>query len=274
MEIKTAEEILNFIGIDKVEDLDTFKVEFNSRFVPLNDAHNNPDIQQRVVGKRMTEITSKLADFGKSVGLDVTFDQLAKKKVEEVITDFKGSLSERLQELSNAANSGTDKRVHDLAKQLEEKDKSLNQFKEEWEKTANEFNAYKEQAASNIKSYKVNHQLDSLKSKIAWVDDINDIHREGFESYINKNYVFDLDENERLIVKDREGKFIPKKDKAGSFADPFEILSSVAEQNRLVKKNNADNNKKNVIFADRKSDKTDEDKSRFLSKAYLNAVKR
>jgi hypothetical protein len=274
MEIKTAEEILNFIGIDKVEDLDTFKVEFNSRFVPLNDAHNNPDIQQRVVGKRMTEITSKLADFGKSVGLDVTFDQLAKKKVEEVITDFKGSLSERLQELSNAANSGTDKRVHDLAKQLEEKDKSLNQFKEEWEKTANEFNAYKEQAASNIKSYKVNHQLDSLKSKIAWVDDINDIYREGFEIYINKNYVFDLDENERLIVKDKEGKFIPKKDKAGSFADPLEILSSVAEQNRLVKKNNADNNKKSVIFADRKSDKTDEDKSRFLSKAYLNAVKR
>ena len=135
---EVAEEILGFIGIESAEDLDTFKTEFNSRFVPLNDAHNNPEIQKKVVGKRMTEITSKLTDFGKSVGLDVSFDELAKKKVEDVIGDFKTSISTKITELSEAANSGSDKRVHDLAKQLEEKDKSLNQFKSEWEKTANE----------------------------------------------------------------------------------------------------------------------------------------
>lgn len=269
---EVAEEILGFIGIESAEDLDTFKTEFNSRFVPLNDAHNNPEIQKKVVGKRMTEITSKLTDFGKSVGLDVSFDELAKKKVEDVIGDFKSSLATKITELSEAANSGSDKRVHDLAKQLEEKDKSLNQFKSEWEKTANEFNAFKEQSENSLKAYKVNHQLDSLKSKINWVDDIKDVHRAGFNTIINSEYRFELGEGDKLVVKDKDGNFIPNKNKAGAFADPFDVLVSVADLNGLVKKNNADNSQKKTIFANAKREDGSDNRDKKLSPAYLKRV--
>ena len=269
---EVAEEILGFIGIESAEDLDTFKTEFNSRFVPLNDAHNNPDIQKKVVGKRMTEITSKLADFGKAVGLDVSFRDLEKKKVEEVITDFEGKLSERITELSEAANSGSDKRVHDLAKQLEEKDKSLNQFKSELEKTANEFNSFKEDSEGKLNKYKIGHQLDSLKAKINWVDDIKDVHREGYESMINKNYQFELGENDKLVIKDKDGNLIPNKNKAGTFADPFDVLVSVADSNGLVKKNNADNSTKKTIFANNKRETADDNRDKKLSPAYLKRV--
>jgi hypothetical protein len=98
------------------------------------------------------------------------------------------------------------------------------------------------------------------------VDNVSDIQRVGFESYLNSNFQLDLDEKDGLIIKDKEGKLIPNPNKAGSFLSPVEILDQIADKNGLKKKNNVDT-RKNVTFAERKP-AVDDRKSR-LSPTYL-----
>lgn len=250
MQVKpeVVEKVFSFLGIENVEDAEKFQQEFNGKFVPLAEAHAYPDVAGRVLGRRMGEITSRLAEFGKTFGMDVTFDQLKEKKVEDVLTMYTDTLKTKFTELQDASKSGTDKRINDLAKALEDKEKTYLQYKEQLEKLSGEYDAFKQESANNIKSFKINHQLEDLKGRIAWVDGINDVQRVGFDTLLKSNYVFDLDEAGKLLVKDKGGNLIPKKDKAGAFSEPADILDMLADMNGLKKKNNADNNKKSVTF--------------------------
>ena len=59
---------------------------------------------------------------------------------------------------------------------------------------------------------------------------------------------FDLDEKDNVVVTDKDGNLVPVKDKAGVFADPTTIFTTVADANGLLKKNNLENVKKPVTF--------------------------
>lgn len=264
------DEILNYLDATDVDSLDKFKEKFNSKFIPLNEAHKYPDVASKVIGKRMGEITSKLVDFGKTFGIEETFDSLKEKKVEEAIDYFKETLSGKMGELKEASKSGNDKKVNDLTKQLEDMQKSISSYKEANEKLRSEYDGFKSQSENNIRSYKINHQIENLKNKISWVDDLTDVQRVGYDAALKTNYHFDLDEKDNLVVKDKEGKLIQKKDKAGAFAEPFEILEQLAEANKLKKMNNA--TQKSSIFAINKPVPKGELDTKKVSSAYLKRI--
>lgn len=261
--------VLSFLNVDKIEseeDFDNFKQTFNSKFVSKETAHTDEDIKNRVVGKRMGEITSKLVEFGKVLGQDVSFEKLKDKKVEEVITEFSSVVTNSFEELKSKAKEGNDKKLNDLQKELEDKVKSLTSYKEALEQTQGLLAEKESNFQSELKNYKVQTKLKDIRANIPFVDGLNEIQRTGFETIINRDYRFDLDEKDNVIVTDKDGNLVPVKDKAGVFADPMTIFTTVAESNGLLKKNNLDNVKKPVTF-ERQTTSTPKD-SKKVSSAY------
>ncbi len=243
--------VLSFLNVEKIEseeDFDNFKQTFNSKFVSKETAHTDEDIKNRVVGKRMGEITSKLVEFGKALGQDVSFDKLRDKKVEDVITEFGSVVTTQLEQLQSKAKEGNDKKLNDLQKELEDKVKSLTSYKEALEQTQGLLAEKESNFQSELKNYKVQTKLKDIRASIPFVDGITDVQRAGFETIINSSYKFDLDEKDNVIVTDKDGNLVPVKDKAGVFADPTTIFTTVADANGLLKKNNLENVKKPVTF--------------------------
>lgn len=250
---------LSFLNVDKIEteeDFNNFTEAFNQKFVPKETAHEYDDVKAKVIGKRMGEINSQLVAFGKAIGQDVSYEKLKEKKVEEVLSDFSNVVSTRFQELESKAKDGHDKKLNDLQKELEEKSKSVTSYKEALEQVQTQLQEKESQFTNEIKNFKIQTKLKDVKASVNWVDGITDVQRAGFDTIIGSNYRFDLDENDNVVVTDKDGKLIPLKDKAGAFADVNSVFASVAEQNGLVKKNNLDYNKKVVTFVNEKTEET------------------
>ena len=249
--------LLQFIGVENIEtedDFNSFKESFNTRFVPRETAHRDEGIAKTIIGKRMGEITSALNDFGKSVGLDVSYEKLKEKTIEDNIADFKDMIGGKINELSTKAKDGNDKKVNDLLKQIEEKEKSLHSYKEANEQLTGKMAETETMFSQKINDFKVGSQLKDMKSSIAWVDGINDVQRAGFDALLSSKYKFNLGEGDKVEVTDTDGNLIPLKDKAGQFADAKTVIQQLAEENGLVKKNNASTDKKKVVYLHDKSD--------------------
>lgn len=262
LKLEEAQELLSFIGI---EDAEKFKDEFNSKFFTKETAVANEDIARAITGKRMKTVESSFLELAKLVDPTVTKAKLGEKPIEENIAEFVPLFSGRFGELETRAKEGNDKRVNDLEKQLQDREKSLTAYKELADKTASEFEGYKAETANSIKSYKIKHQYEALKSQLPWVDDVTDVQRIGFDTFVQSNYQLDLDEKDNLIVKDKDGKPVQSKQKA-AMADPMEILDTILDANKLKKNNNVKQN--NRIFTQREEPKS----GRQLSKDYLSRL--
>ncbi len=230
------DEILSFIGVD---DFDNFKDTFQSKFFTKESAISNEEIQTAITGKRFKEVSAKLHKVAKFLNPDISLNEFNKKTIEENIPEIESLLATRFDEFEQKSKSGNDKRVNDLEKTLQEKEKSLNAYKELAEKEASEKAQIKNEYESGMKSYKIKHQYDQLKSKLSWIDEPTDVQRIGFDTKISSSYQFDLDEKENLQIFTADGKPIPSKSRAGQMADPFEVLDMELDVNKLKKNNNA-----------------------------------
>lgn len=236
LKLEEAQELLTFLGI---EDADTFKETFGQKFFTKETALASDEIKRAIVGKRMTEIEGSLLKLGKIVDPELTRSKLGEKQIEENIEGFMELFSNKFTELETKATTGNDKKVNDLERMLQDKDKSLMSYKESWEKEAAERGKEKEDYQNGMKSYKINHQFEQYKNKLSWIDEPTDVQRIGFDTKISSSYKFDLDEKDNLVILTADGKPIPSKVKGGAMADPLEILDFELDQNKLKKNNNA-----------------------------------
>lgn len=250
---ESVDKLTNFFGIKSDEEIEPFINDYDKKFVPRDKAHEFDDVKTQATGERMKMITAKLRQVLEDVVPGVSFADLHNKRVEENLDFLKEKFTGIKTDLESKLKDGSDKRVNDLTKQMEDKDKTISAYKEANEKLSTEYDTFKTTKETDIKKYKIGHQLNEVKSRIAFRDDVTDIEREGFNSYLNNNFQFDLDEKDNLLVKDKEGKPILNKKAAGKISEPFDIMSEIAESNKLMKKNNAEQGAKKVIFTNEKS---------------------
>jgi len=262
---------LEFIGIDKIEteeDFNQFKETFNSTFVPRKTAHEDEEIRGKAVANRIGQLNSKLVDFGKSIGMDVSFEKLREKKLEDVLDEYKETVTGKFSTLESKVKEGADKKFNDLHAQFEEAQKSINSYKEANETLQSQLSEKENQFQNEIKSFKVGSMLKDIKGSIAWVDGMNDVQRAGFDTLLNSSYRFDL-EGDNLKVTDKDGNLIPNKDKAGTFLDAQSVIKGLADANGLLKKNNLKDTKKSNIFT---SSSKVEDKPSKVSSSYERRI--
>ena len=236
----SIKEVANLFGYevtdDKDFDLAKFKTHVDGKYITRDAALEDDEITSRITGKRMGIITTRLAQaFGFKAG------ELRDKKVEDLIELAATNTNNTIEELKKKATDGNDKLVAELARQLEEKDRSLQDFQKLSEDTKNEFESFKASKDSEIKNYKIGHKLGAVKAQIPFVDGFekDTVRKTGFETLLNSKYQFDLNDSDELVVKDKKGHRIKHPTKTGEHADAATILTFEAEANNLLKKNNA-----------------------------------
>lgn len=259
--VEDLQKLLDYVGIE-ADTEDDFKKAFDEKFMS-KEAH------KKEVGQRFTNIDSAFLETYKLIDPTISSRKMAAVRFEENLNSFKEKLSGVLKEKDEAAKSGNDKKVNDLTKLLEDKEKSLAAYMEANENLKTEFDAFKTESQSQFKNYKLSDRYNKVKSQIAFVDNADRFKMRGYEDTLREDYIFDLDENDELIVKGKDGKPVVNKAKAGHFLSPKEVMELMAEEAELLKKNNA----KPVVVYPSKTERPSVNGTRQLPPDYLKKRK-
>lgn len=246
----SAKEVLELFGFDgdientTIEQINEFK---ENNWIGRKVAATDPDIISaatgRVTGAGLTALKRSLKEFG----FELDPEEIKGKKFEEIIElGFKEKLGSKIAALEEAAKSGNDKKANEALAQLELERKKLKELEEISENRLNELNTIKQNAANEIKSYKINDKYGKVRSAIPFSEGANEFTIKGFENHIKENYQIDLDEQENIIVMDKQGNRI-KNQNGTDFENLENILKKEADKAGILKKNNANTTNPPII---------------------------
>lgn len=213
--------------LDLPEDIDTvekFKDKFHTSFVSRKLADTDDEIVTKIVGKRMGSIETAVK---RELGLEG--EEAKGKKVEELITIGASKLKSQLEEAKKAAPTDVKEWENKLNTIAQERD----QFKQLVKAKEEEFEGFKNEALTKEKNLKLNFNLNAIKGKIKWSENVSDIVKKGFDAHINENYIFDFEDGDKLVVKGKDGNPVPNEKKTG-FLTPEELFTLEAAKNNLI----------------------------------------
>lgn len=218
IEIKDLAELT---GIEITEETtrEDFLNNFNDKYVP---AENHK--------KKITEINARAAHaINKSfrdAGFEVPKEEIEKVDLFELPSIYASKVSSKLTELESN-KSATEE---EIAKKYE---KELNTWKTKatdlsglLDETKNGFEQFKSEVQTKERNFAINTHKSNAMQQLNWSDNANDLIKRGFEATINEKYKFDLDDENRPIVRDKEGKVVASKLKAGDVATYDEVIKS------------------------------------------------
>jgi len=238
IEVKQVIEALGISGIDEEKvTIDDIKSHIGQNFILRANAEKDEELKTKFTGSVLGKLTTKAAQE-----FDLPSSEVKGKKMEEIFEMVKGRYQATIKELEEKAGHGNDKKLEELTKQLtdykakyEAVEAGKNTLAEELEKT-------KAEAEGKIKSFKLNDIVTRAKSAIPFSDEFtkDQLKRNGFESLIASSYVFDIDENDKPIVRSKaDNKIVMSPTAPANFASIEEVLKLEAEKNGVLKKNNA-----------------------------------
>lgn len=244
--VKDIGEILGLKDIDETKSTaEEIKAALDEKFVSREYAPKDEKIQKAIFGKRIGEVRTKIKQLGEFDAKELDDVELV-PMIEKLDEKYKAQINA----LKESGTAGKDKRVADLEKLLEDKEKSLKAYKEGLDEKEAKINEITTSYTENLKSYKTNHKLDEIKSKLPFVEDYSkkEVLRTGFESIVKTKFKFNLNEKDELEVFTADGNPIKHPKKTGEFLKPDELLFQVAEEQGLIKKNNAPDKNKPVLI--------------------------
>lgn len=210
------------------KELDDIKTGFHDKFVARAIADSDPDIVNKITGKRLGTLTNLAKqEFG------IQEAEVKDKTLEDVLklgsAKLKGELKILKEQLEGKNPDG---------KEWEEKigtiSKERDQYKRMAEEKESEFETFKTTASANEKNLKINFALHGVRSGITWSEQATDVAKKGFDLIIAENYKFDFDENGELAVFGKDGNKIDNGKKTG-FLTPADVFKAEAQKNGLLK---------------------------------------
>lgn len=249
----TVQDLAESVGLTLADGEELTKEKFvehvTGKYVPIETAAKDPKIISQVTGKRMGELTTKVAQlFG------FKSSEVEGKKLEELLDGVSQKYATEMETLKAEAGKGNDKKVEELTKTLQQKEaelrikeNGLSELNQALEKERNEF-------SGKMKAYKVGDK----KAKVfgALADKFTDEYKSdklkqaGFHAQFEQEYEFDLNDKDEPVLKSKKtGEYVTSKKVAGAFATPDEVLLDLAEANGILKKNNAAGGQKPTIPA-------------------------
>lgn len=240
-----AKEVFEYLGIkpEDVKDLDTFKTKFDSEFIKQSMINEDSEPVKKILGKTFGTLENEIKKKAKAFGLEVDFDaeDFKKKKVTDkfgfVLESFDAQKKTIIDELTEKAGKGNDEKVKELEEKLNKTKSKVSEYEGLWKKTGEEFEAYKQTAAEKEKSVKLDFYKSEALRNVKFKADINEFEKEGYLSKIEKTYKFDLDENGKAIILDKEGKRIPNPKVSSSFMEIADVLQEEAVKGKLFQLN-------------------------------------
>lgn len=239
MEVKEVFEALNLpADIDSKEKL----VEtFRKSYIPLSEAHEDEEIKKKITGAIYGSLNTEAKRL---FGLKT--EDIEGKQFKDVLKTVNERYSAKLSELEQSAGKNNDEKFNTLKSEFEKINLQKSQYENDLQKLLQEKQNLEKNFQNELKQFKIESVYKEKKSKLPFADSIPEVAKVGFDSIIKSKYVIDFDEKGEPIVLDKEGKKIPKKDRAGEYLGLDEVFDMELELNGLKKKNNAQGG--NVVF--------------------------
>jgi len=221
-------------GFEKGEKtLDDLKGYTQANFINRNMALEDKELRTKFAGRVLGGVTTYLKSEGGFQNADVEG-----KKPEEIFAMYKSKVEAKITELESASGQGKDEAIKAWEEKYKKAEKERNDYKTMSEANLNGWNEEKANAAQKIKSFKLGNIVSGTKSKIPFKDGISDIEKEGFESYLAKNYKFDLSDSDEIEIYDPKGERV-KTETGNGFMGLEDLIKSEAKKNNLLKLNNS-----------------------------------
>lgn len=214
-----------------------FKAFLDEKYILKDNVDKDKELTEKITGKTFGIMYANVA---KSFGIKPS--EINGKPYEEVFSLIKAKHEAQINEVKTAAANTPDERVVKLQTELENERTA----KTDLEKALEETKANSEKALlekdGQLKAVKLNTILEKEYGNINFIDEYHKepLKKVGFTALINQKYKFGLDENDKPIATDSEGKPVKHPKKTGHFAEISDILIMEAEANGLLKKNNAE----------------------------------
>jgi len=246
-----VKELIDSLGLEidpEKATAEDFTTAFNGKFISQDNVLKDETIKTKIVGNVFGKLSTHAAQtFGLSK------QDVDGVKFEDILGKIKSKYETQLTDLQKKAGEGNDEKLNAALKKQGElesllgiKDKSIEELQAKFEATTNEF-------TGKMKAYKIGNYLSKVKETLApkFSDEYskNELVKTGFESHINNTYEFDLDEHDTPVVKLKAtGEYVKSKAKAGKIATPEEVFELEMAAKNVLKKNNADSNRKIATF--------------------------
>lgn len=231
-----AKAIIETLGLDpeKIKTIDDFKANVDSTFTRNTLINEESEPVKKILGQVFSTLSTEIKKVAKTneIELDFASPELKDKKVKDRLVYFVDQLSNKhkgiVDDLTIKANTGNDDKIKDLQGKYDKEVQKSKDLKGLLDQTTEQFNGFKEQASTQIKGVKLDvHKRDAF-GKLKFKSDISDIERRGFNATIDEKYVFDLDETEKPIIKNKKGEMIPSTKVTGAFKSVDEVLQEEA----------------------------------------------
>ncbi len=243
MEVKEVIEYLGF-NPENIKSIDDLKSNFEKEFVRGKNITEDSDFVKPILGKTYGTIENEVKKSAKSLGLEIDFDNEDFKGLKKVADKFGFVIKKvaeakdaEINELRSNVGKGNDEKVKEWETKYEKIKKAKQDAESLLSGVKQEYDAFKESTTKEIKNVKLNVLTKDALSKVKFKNDISDFERKGYMSVINEKYIFDIDENEKVVPMDRSGNKIPSSKVTGTFKTIDEILEEEAVAGKLYAMN-------------------------------------
>jgi transcription initiation factor IIE alpha subunit len=250
MEIK---DLLDYLGVEDVKDLDAFKKSFSEKYITRAEANDDDEIKSKITGK----ITGSITTLAKRL-FGLTSEEINGKKWEEIVELGKAKQDSLIEELKSKQGQSSDEAVKELQAKLEKANARLQEYKDNNSLLQKTLEDTKADYEGRIKTEKINNILATEKSKVQTKlkSDLSKAEQHYLDSLIKESIKIDFDEQNEVLVLNAEGKRLANPNKAGAFLTLSEAIESIADKEGFIKKNDGgrvnpavftDNNQKNNV---------------------------
>lgn len=231
-----SKDLLAYLG-STAESLESFKEEFQGRFITKESAPDEEQIKSHTVGK-FSGVLKGLAKKG--FGLEQEEIDSC-KKWEDILALGFAKKEKQIEELKVSSHQTSDALVTELNSKLERANQTAREYKDANELIKNSLAEQEQQWDGKLKQTKASFAKQQALFSIK--DKLSNTLTKGDNLLLNQeidSLQIEFGDNDNdIIVKDREGKRISNPKQVGTFLGLSEAIEFIAEKEGFVKKNNA-----------------------------------
>ena len=239
-------QILEFLGApDTIQDIDGLKEYVQTNYFTAAQLEDPKDpihekyvhsIVGKMTGKTMQSLTKAIKGIGVELSPEEVKDLGIEKVVELGIRKVAEAKESKIAELTSQLSLGSDEKVKEYQTKLDKAAQRERELQDLLTTNENMFNQFKQNHITELKTTKLQTKKDEL-FKQAKISKATELEREGFFAHLEKNFKFDLSDNDELEVFTAQGERI-KHDKVNAkHKSPFEVIEAEARKKNIWDEN-------------------------------------
>lgn len=239
-------QILEFLGApDTVDNIDDLRDYVQTNYFTATQLEDPKDpIHKKyvhsIVGKMAGTTMQSLTKAIKGIGVELSPDEVKDLGIEKVVELGVRKVAEakdsKIAELTSQLSQGSDEKVKEYQTKLDKEAQRVKELQDLLTTNENKFKEFEHRHITELKGTKLQTKKDEL-FKQAKISKATELEKEGFFAHLEKNFKFDLSDNDELEVFTVAGERI-KHDKVNAkHKSPFEVIEAEARKKNIWDEN-------------------------------------